>query len=161
MKIAIVNKLSFSASIFLYFLCSLTVSGLEDGVGDMSEEAVGRCWYAITCKLGEEAYKKSWSCIETATEEELLKVFEWYKEFDPPITYKSENIDDRMRQLCESDTETQDRYFQFFVQRLIDMMSDYCYNPYKQELCNRWTLVKVRVLIFRHSCTISSILQLC
>ncbi|XP_035232900.1 uncharacterized protein LOC118204708 isoform X3 [Stegodyphus dumicola] len=142
MKIAIVNKLIFSASIFLYFLCRLTVSGLEDGVGNMSEEEVGSCWYAITCKLGEEAHKKSMSCSETVSENELLKAFEWYKEFDPPITYKSENVDDRMRQLCESDPQTQDRYFQFFIQRFIDMMSDYCYNPLKQDLCKRWTLVK-------------------
>ncbi|XP_035232608.1 uncharacterized protein LOC118204385 isoform X4 [Stegodyphus dumicola] len=57
------------------------------------------------------------------------------------MKYRSEDINERMWQMCEADKETQDRYFQLFTQRFIDLMSKYCSNPFQQTFCHAWSQV--------------------
>ncbi|KFM70931.1 hypothetical protein X975_16780, partial [Stegodyphus mimosarum] len=139
MKLTMVNKLS------SFLLCSLVYTmvseSLDDGFGDMSEDEVSRCYYDIICRLGVESHDEAFKCYLHAPHEELIRVSEWYKEFDPPVIYRSEDMNERLWQLCETDKETQDRYFQFFVQRFVDLMSEYCSNPLKQSLCHAWSQV--------------------
>ncbi|XP_035208451.1 uncharacterized protein LOC118183132 [Stegodyphus dumicola] len=119
------------------FACSFGLEPHEEEEdNDMSQDELVKCFFDVSCYLGEEAYQKIWDCVNILPPEEMKMAFDWFLEY--PIEFESEASEERLGQMCKDDEETHNDYFEFFADRLTKIMLDYCKNPMDNEQCNTW-----------------------